>query len=284
MRFVMCMGLLALLLAVVQIDGGFVSAALAVEGHAFPNQIGMQIPATTVMQDIVSFHHLLLIIIAVIVAFVTVLLVIVMVKFNAKSNPSPSKTTHHTLLEVAWTVVPVLVLVVIAIPSFRLLYKQVVIPEAELTIKTTGYQWYWGYEYPDNGGISFDSNIVADKDLKPGDLRLLTVDNPMVVPVGTTVRLIVTGADVIHAWTIPSFGVKIDAIPGRLNETWFKVDKPGIYYGQCSELCGRSHAFMPIEVRAVSKEEFAQWVAQKQAAADAGSATKVAAVQGANAH
>lgn len=231
-------------------------------GISTPGQMGFQEAVTPVMEDIESLHHYLLILITVIVVFVSVLLIYVMFRFNRKSNPIPSKTSHHTWLEVAWTVVPIMILVVIVVPSFRLLYKELVIPTPEMTIKATGNQWYWGYEYPDNGDISFDSNMVPEADLN-GRPRLLATDEVVVVPVDTTVRVIVTGADVIHAWAVPAFGVKIDAVPGRLNETWFKATKAGIYYGQCSELCGQAHAFMPIEVHVVSKEEFAAWVAEK---------------------
>lgn len=265
MRFLIGFSLFLVAMAVGHLDGGLVSAALA-DGAPVARQIGLQAANTPVMEDIVSFHNFLMIIITVIVAFVTVLLAIVLLRFNAKANPVPSKTSHNTLLEIAWTVIPVMILVVIAIPSFRLLYKELVIPTADLTVKATGYQWYWGYEYPDNGDISFDSNMVADADLQPGQPRLLAADNPLVVPVDETVRVIVTGADVIHSFAMPSFGVKVDAIPGRLNETWFRAEKTGTYYGQCSELCGQSHAFMPIEIKVVTKEEFASWVeSQKQA-------------------
>jgi cytochrome c oxidase subunit 2 len=273
MRFLIGIGLFAIALAVGHLDGGFVASAFA-DGMPVATGFGLQAAATPVMEDIHSFHNLLLTVIVAIVVFVTALLLYVMVRFNRKSNPTPSKTTHNTLLEVLWTVVPVMILVIIAIPSFRLLYKEVVIPQADLTIKATGYQWYWGYEYPDNGGISFDANIVADADLKPGQPRLLATDNDVVVPVDTTVRVIVTGADVIHSWAVPSFGVKIDAVPGRLNETWFHATKTGMYYGECSELCGQSHAFMPIAIKVVSKEDFAAWVAS-QKAAEAGTSKPV---------
>jgi cytochrome c oxidase subunit 2 len=273
MRFLMGIGLFVLALAA--LDGGLVSAALA-DGMAVPRQMGLQEAATPVMEDLVSFHNFLLILITVIVLFVTGLLAYVIIRFNAKSNPGPSKTTHNTLVEVLWTVLPILILVAIAVPSFRLLYKQLVIPEAELTIKATGYQWYWGYEYPDSADLSFESNMVPEADLN-GRPRLLAADNPLVVPVDTTVRVIVTGADVIHAFAVPAFGVKIDAIPGRLNETWFKATRTGIFYGQCSELCGSAHAFMPIEVHVVSKEEFTQWVAGKTGQATATPETAPAA-------
>lgn len=233
-------------------------------GMATPGQMGFQEAVTPVMEDIESFHHILLITITAIVLFVTALLLIVMVRFNRKANPTPSKTSHNTAIEVLWTVLPVLILVFIAIPSFRLLYKQLEIPQAELTIKATGNQWYWGYEYPDNGDLSFDANMVPEDELN-GRPRLLATDEVVVVPVDTVVRVVVTAADVIHAWAVPAFGVKIDAVPGRLNETWFKAEKIGTYYGQCSELCGQAHAFMPIEVRVVSKEDFAAWLETKQA-------------------
>ena len=232
-------------------------------GLAQPGQMGFQEAVTPVMEDIESFHHFLLILITVIVVFVSLLLAYVMLRFNRKANPTPSKTSHHTWLEVAWTVVPIMILLVIVVPSFRLLYKELVVPTPEMTIKATGNQWYWGYEYPDNGDISFDSILVPDNEIKEGQHRLLSTDEVVVVPVDTTIRVIVTGADVIHAWAVPAFGVKVDAVPGRLNETWFKATKTGVYYGQCSELCGQDHAFMPIEVHVVSKEEFAAWVAEK---------------------
>jgi len=234
--------------------------ALAAGGAAFgqqpkPWEYTLQEAATPVMENITSFHNLLLVIITIITLFVLALLVIVVVKFNAKANPVPSRTTHHTLIEVAWTLIPVLILVAIAVPSFRLLFQQLDIPKADLTVKVTGKQWYWSYAYPDNGKFEFDSLMAADK--QP---RLLGVDNEMVVPVNKVIRVQTTGADVIHAFAVPSFGVKIDSIPGRLNETWFKATKVGMYYGQCSELCGKDHAFMPIAVRVVSDQAFATWV------------------------
>jgi cytochrome c oxidase subunit 2 len=185
----------------------------------------------------------------------------VMVRFRAGRNPTPSKTSHNTLVEVIWTVLPILILVVIAIPSFRLLYMQRVIPDAELTVKAVGYQWYWGYEYPDNGDFAFDS-LMLDDESRGDQPRLLATDTALVVPVDTIVRVVVTGADVLHAFAVPAFGIKIDAVPGRLNETWFKADKTGTYYGQCSELCGIRHAFMPIRVEVVEKDAFAAWVEQ----------------------
>lgn len=236
-------------------------------------QIGFQDAATPVMDQVVWFHNRLLFpIIAMIVCLVLLLLVIAMVRYRKSANPAPSKTSHNTLLEVGWTVVPILILVIIAIPSFRLLYFQqdylYRVEDPELTIKAIGVQWYWTYQYPDNGGFSFDSYMVPDEELKPGQPRLLTVDAEVVVPVGKVVRMLVTGdpLGVIHSWAVPSFGVKIDAVPGRLNETWFKVEREGVYYGQCSELCGSGHAFMPIAVRAVPQDEFEAWVAKAQTA------------------
>ena len=182
----------------------------------------------------------------------------------SKANPEPSKTTHNTLVEVVWTVLPILILVVIAIPSFRLLYFQREIPQAELTVKAVGYQWYWGYEYPDNGDFAFDSLMLNDEE-RGDQPRLLATDTAMVVPVDTTVRVIVTAADVLHAFAMPAFGLKMDAVPGRLNETWFKAEKTGTFYGQCSELCGIRHAFMPIRIEVVSKEAFAAWVEEAKA-------------------
>ena len=244
-----------------------VAAALLIPGVAFaglgqpsPWEIGLQGSATPVMDDIVWFHNILLWVIFAITAFVLALLIYIMVKFNARANPTPSRTTHNTLIEVLWTVLPVIILVFIALPSFRILFFQLNTPPADLTIKATGKQWYWTYAYPDNGNFEFDSLILTEKERKPDQPRLLSVDNEIVVPVNKVVRVQVTGAEVIHAFAVPSFGVKIDAIPGRLNETWFKVTKEGTYYGQCSELCGKDHAFMPIAVRAVSEQAFSTWL------------------------
>jgi len=239
------------------------SAALAqIMGQPHPKQLGLQAAATPVMEELTLFHDWLLVIISVITVFVLVLLLICMVRFNRRSNPTPSRTTHNTLIEVIWTVVPIMILTGIAIPSFKLLFYQQNIPPADLTIKAQGNQWYWNYSYPDNGKFEFDSRMLDDNDRpkqKPNEPRLLAVDNDVVVPVNKVVRVQVTGADVIHSFAVPSFGVKIDAIPGRLNETWFKATREGVYYGQCSELCGKDHAFMPIAVRVVSDQEFASW-------------------------
>jgi cytochrome c oxidase subunit 2 len=225
-----------------------------------PWKYGLQEAVTPVMENIAWFHNFLLWMITIITLFVLALLLIVIVKFNAKANPVPSKTTHNTLIEVAWTIIPVLILVGIAVPSFRLLFFQLDLPKAELTIKATGKQWFWTYTYPDNGPIEFDSIMLQDNERKPGQPRLLAVNNEVVVPVNKIVRVQTTGADVIHAFAVPAFGIKIDAIPGRLNETWFKATKEGVYYGQCSELCGKDHAFMPIQVRVVSDQAFTAWL------------------------
>jgi cytochrome c oxidase subunit II len=255
-------------------------AAYAGLGKATPWQIGLQDAGSPVMEQVAGFHTLVLWIVTAITLFVLALLVVVMVKFNARANPTPSRTTHNTLVEVLWTVIPVLILVIIALPSFRILFFQLNTPPADLTVKATGVTWNWKYSYPDNGDFEFDSLIVPEKELKPGQPRLLTVDNELVVPVNKVVRVLVTGFDVIHAFTVPSFGIKIDAIPGRLNETWFKATREGWYYGQCSELCGKDHAFMPIAVHVVSDPEFAAWVEQaKKKFAAAPKPTNVAAAQ-----
>jgi cytochrome c oxidase subunit 2 len=247
-------------------------AAHAGLGEPSPWQMGLQEAASPVMDNLVAFHDFLLGIITLIVAFVLTLLLIVIVKFNARANPVPRRTTHNTLIEVLWTVIPVLILVVIAVPSFRLLFFQQDIPSADLTVKATGKQWYWTYGYPDSK-FEFDSIMLTDKDrekMQPEPPRLLAVDNAMVVPVDKVVRVQTMGAEVIHSFSVPSFGIKMDAVPGRLNETWFKATREGIYYGQCSELCGRDHAFMPIEVHVVSEQAFAEWLeaAKKKYAGD----------------
>jgi len=246
-----------------------VAAMIFVAGAAFAGtgqpslwQLGFQQSVTPVMDDIAWFHDFLLYVITAITIFVLALLVIVIVRFNARANPTPSKTTHNTLLEVMWTVVPVLILVAIAVPSFRILFFQLNIPHADMTVKATGKQWFWTYAYPENGDFEFNSLMLQDADRKPDQPRLLAVDNEVVVPVNKVVRVQVTGADVIHAFAVPSFGIKIDAIPGRLNETWFKATREGVYYGQCSELCGKDHAFMPIAVRVVSERDFNTWIEQ----------------------
>ena len=252
-----------------------VAAAAWAEGLQ-PWEIGMQPPATPVKDRLSAFHDELLIIITLITVFVLSLLVYVMWRFNHRRNPVPSRTSHNTVIEMLWTVVPVLILVVIAIPSFKLMYYMDRVPNPEMTIKVTGHQWYWSYEYPDQGGIAFDSNVIPDADLKPGQKRLLDVDNPLVVPADTIIRVLVTGTDVIHSWFIPSFGVQEYAIVGRLNESWMKIEHEGTYYGQCNQICGVNHAFMPIKVEAVSKDAFQKWLGdakKKFARHDNGSAT-----------
>jgi cytochrome c oxidase subunit 2 len=238
--------------------GGVAWAGL---GQPSPWELGLQQSASPVMDDIVWFHNYLLWLIAAIALFVLVLLATVAVKFNARANPVPSRTTHNTFIEIIWTVLPVLILVAVAVPSFRLLFYELKVPAADLTVKVTGKQWFWSYSYPDSK-FEFDSLMVQDKDIKPGQLRLLSVDNEMVVPVNKVVHVLITGADVIHSFSVPSFGIKIDAIPGRLNETWFKAEREGMYYGQCSQLCGRDHAFMPIAVRVVSEKDYTAWLDQ----------------------
>jgi cytochrome c oxidase subunit 2 len=241
------------------------ASALAVPAQASqptPWQIGFQPAASTAMERIADFHDLLLWIITVIVIFVLILLGIVIVRFNARSNPTPSRTTHNTLLEIAWSVIPVVILVIIAIPSFKLLYYMDRTDEAELTLKAIGHQWYWSYEYPDHDDLTFDSLMIEDDELQEGDPRLLATDTRVVLPVDTNIRLLITADDVLHAWAVPAFGVKMDGVPGQLNETWVRVNKEGVYYGQCSELCGVNHGFMPIAVEVVSKEAFAAWVEQ----------------------
>jgi len=238
------------------------AAAFAGLGQPSPWQLGLQEAGSPVMADVIWFHDFLLWIITGITAFVLILLLLVIVRFNARANPTPSRTTHNALIEVIWTIVPVIILVTIAIPSFRLLFVQLDEPKPDITVKATGKQWYWSYDYPDNGNFEFDSLIVEDKDLKPGQPRLLTVDNEMVVPVNKIVHVLVTGADVIHSFAVPSFGIKIDAVPGRLNDTWFKATSEGLFHGQCSELCGKDHAFMPITVRVVSDAEFTAWATE----------------------
>ena len=250
---------------------GFIPAAFA-QGfqpglsHAAQDQIGMMQPASTMAQDMVAFHdNLLLPIITVISLFVLALLIYVIFRFNERANPTPSRTTHHTGLEVAWTAIPLLILVVIAIPSFRLLTKQIALPETDMTVKVIGKQWYWTYAYPkdQNGGFEFDSNLLDQSKLAAGKLKLLDVDNEAVVPVGKAIRLQITAdaVGVIHSFTIPALGVRMDAVPGRLNEAWFKAEKEGIYYGQCSKLCGKDHAYMPIAFRVVSQQAYAAWLA-----------------------
>jgi cytochrome c oxidase subunit 2 len=246
----------------------FGGAALAqepmVRGAPKPWQLNFQPAASPVMDMIESLHNLLLFIIVAISVFVLALLAYACVRYRASRSPAPSRRTHNSVLEIAWTAIPVLILVVIAIPSFKLLYFMDRTANPEMTLKAIGHQWYWSYEYPDNGNFTFDANMIADQDLKEGQPRLLAVDNRVVLPVDADVRVLTTATDVIHSWAVPALGVKMDAIPGRVNETWLRIEQPGIYYGQCSELCGDYHGFMPIEVEALSKEDFEAWTKQAQ--------------------
>jgi len=251
-----------------------------------PTQLGLKEPATPQMERIVSFHDdLLMWIITAIVIFVTALLIYVCIRYRAKANPTPSKTTHNVPLEIMWTLIPCLILFVIAIPSFKMLYYLDRTEEPEMTLKVTGYQWYWGYEYQDHDGINFLSYMIADEDIDEsiGQRRMLSTDNVVVLPVDTNIQITVTAADVIHSFTVPAFGIKKDAVPGRLNETWVRIEKPGTYYGQCSEICGINHAYMPIEIKAVSKEEFQEWLktAKEEFTFNYNSNLKVASAEGA---
>ena len=257
------------------------SAAFAGSGQPSPWQMGFQQAATPVMENIIWFHDFLLWLIIAITIFVLALLVIVVVRFNSRANPTPSRTTHNTLLEVMWTLVPVIILVAIAVPSFKLLFLELTIPQADVTVKATGKQWYWSYSYPD-AKFEFDSLMLKDNERKADQPRLLAVDNEMVVPVNKVIHVQVIGSDVIHAFAVPSFGIKIDAVPGRLNETWFKATREGMYYGQCSELCGRDHAFMPIAVRVVNDRDYTAWLDQakkKYATDDSRPATNLVAAK-----
>src|SRR6516165_10554919 len=256
--------------------------AIAWAEGPLPWQIGMQPPATPVKDRLQAFHNELLIIITLITIFVLGLLLYVIVRFHHQRNPVPTRTSHNTIIEMLWTVVPVLILVIIAIPSFKLMYFMDRVPNPDMTIKVTGHQWYWSYEYPDQGGLAFDSNLIPEAELKPGQKRLLDVDNPLVVPADTIIRVQVAGTDVIHSWFIPSFGVQEYAVVGRLNESWMRIDHEGTYYGQCNQICGINHAFMPVKVEAVTKDAFQHWLAdakKKFARGDDGSgALRVAAV------
>lgn len=249
-----------------------------------PWEINLQPAASPIAERIHSFHNLLLWVITIITLFVLALLVYTCMRFRESKSPVPSKRSHNTLLEVVWTAVPVLILVIIAIPSFKLLYYSDVLPETKLTVKAIGHQWYWSYEYPDNGDFTFDALMIPDTDLKPGQLRLLETDNRVVLPVGVDIRVQVTAADVLHSWAMPPFGVKVDAVPGRLNELWVHINEPGTYYGQCSELCGANHGFMPITIEAVTPEAYEAWVNEaKTKFAKAGDGPALAAAASASA-
>ena len=258
------------------------AAGAAMAGQPTLWQMGLQPAATPVMAEITSLHNMLLVVIFGIVATVVALMLYVFVRFNAKANPTPSKTSHNTLVEVLWTVVPMMILVIIAIPSFKLLYFMDRTAEAEMTLKAIGHQWYWSYEYPDHGDLAFDAVMKSDDELEEGDPRLLATDNRVVLPVDTNIRVLVTAEAVLHSWAVPAFGVKTDAVPGRLSETWVRIEREGSYYGQCSELCGVNHGFMPIEIKAVSKVAFAAWVekAKKEFAGRGGDAARRFAAAG----
>ncbi len=245
-------------------------------------RLGLQEAATPTMERIDSLHDFMNIIMAVITLFVTVLLIYTMWRFSEKRNPTPSTTTHHTGLEVAWTMIPVFILIIIAVPSFKLLYFADRTVEPDMTLKIIGHQWYWSYEYPDHGNFTFDANMVPEDELKPGQKRLMDTDYRVVLPVGKKVQLLMTSDDVLHNWGVPSFGIKLDTVPGRLNETWVQINKPGVYYGVCSELCGVNHAYMPIAIEAVSEADFKKWVTKAQtefASVDDGVAPKLAATE-----
>lgn len=231
-------------------------------GRSEPWQMWFQPAASPVMERIIEFHNFIFIIEVSIVVLVLVLMGYIIIRFNSKSNPVPSKTTHNTILEVAWTAVPLLLVIIIAVPSLKLLYYADRIEEGEMTLKVIGNQWYWSYEYPDHGAFAFDSIIIEDENLEPGQPRLLSVDNSVVLPAETNIRLLFTSADVIHNWAVPSLGLKLDAVPGRVNESWVRINSEGDYYGMCSELCGVNHGFMPVHIKAVSKADFAAWVEQ----------------------
>jgi len=257
----------ALIFGILLASAGVAFAGL---GQPTPWQIGLQAPASPVMDQISRFNTFLFWLTTAIALFVLILLAIIIVRFNGRANPTPSRTTHNTPLEIIWTIVPVIILATIAVPSFRLLFSQLDVPHPDLTVKATGKQWFWTYSYPDNGNFEFSSLMIPEKDLKPGQPRLLAVDNEMVVPVNKVVHVLVTGADVIHSFAVPSFGIRIDAIPGRMNDTWFKATTEGVFYGQCSELCGKDHSFMPIAIRVVSESDFNKWIddAKKKYATD----------------
>ena len=232
-----------------------------------PWEMGMQPAFSPLKREIISLHNLVLVLITIITLFVTGLLIWVCYRYNEKRNPAPSQTSHHTGLEIAWTVIPVLILVIMAIPSFRLIYFLDRTPDPDMTVKVTGHQWYWEYTYPDNGGFAIESRYIKDEDLKPGQLRLLDVDNQMVIPAGKKIRILNSSADVIHSFFIPGLGVQRYAIPGRTIELWLSADKPGVYYGQCNQICGEAHSRMPIAVRAVTEAEFKIWAEQTKKAA-----------------
>jgi cytochrome c oxidase subunit 2 len=250
--------------------------AQGVVGAPHPWEMGMQRSYGPIKDRIIDLHNLVLVIITIITLFVGALLVWVMIRYNSQRNPSPSQTSHNTILEIAWTVIPVLILVIIAIPSFRLIYYQDRTPDPDMTIKVTGHQWYWEYTYPDQGNLAIESRYVHDEDLKPGQLRLLDVDNPLVIPVGKKIRILTSSGDVIHSFFIPSFGVQRYAIPGRTIETWMEADQVGTFYGECNQICGQDHSRMPISVKALSEADFKAWVEDAKKSASAGRFPEVA--------
>ena len=222
-------------------------------------QLSFQNPATDLMGSVVGLHNIILIVMTLVTLFVLFLLFYVSFRFSAKRNPIPSTRTHNTVVEVLWTAIPIVILVVLAIPSFKLLYQQEKSENYDMTVKVIGHQWYWEYEYPDHGDFYFESYMVQEQDLEEGDLRLLTVDNPLVIPANKNIQILITAGDVLHSWAVPSMGLKTDAVPGRLNETWVNVKEPGIYRGQCSEICGSGHGFMPVVVKVLPEREFMAW-------------------------
>lgn len=237
-------------------------SGVASAGVPLPWQMGFQEPASSSMERIDEFHDLLLWVITIISLFVLALLGWVIYRYREDRNPTPSRTTHNTAIEVLWTVVPVLILVLIFIPSYRVMTANDRVLDADMTLKVIGHQWYWSYEYPDHGNFTFDANMVFEEDLEDPSKRLMETDNRVVLPVGKKIRLLLTATDVLHSWGVPALGVKLDTVPGRLNETWVEITRPGVYYGFCSELCGVNHSFMPIAIEAVSEAEFEEWVAR----------------------
>ena len=241
----------------------FISCSLF--GEEITNwQLGFRDPASPVMEKVNELHNFVLIMMTVITVFVLFLLLYVSIRFRKSANPKPSKRSHHAVLETLWTAIPVVILVFMAVPSFKLVYQQDVTPEYDMTIKVIGHQWYWEYQYPEQEDLTFESYMIQDEDLQEGQPRLLSVDNRLVLPTNTVIQVLVTGADVLHSFAMPSLGVKKDAVPGRLNETWMKIDKPGVYRGQCSEICGTGHGYMPIVIEAVPAEQFASWIIKKK--------------------
>ena len=272
---------LAKLGAAVAVLAGALGAAGAAAAQAPSDwEVDFQTALSPSMERIVDFNFMVTIIIVVITAFVFGLMAWIVYRYNARRNPTPSKTTHNTMLEVAWTIVPVIILLVIAVPSFRLLYYVDTVEDADMTLKAIGHQWYWSYEYPDHGDFTFDALMLEDDELEEGQLRLLETDEAVVLPAGATIRLLTTADDVIHSWAVPALGVKMDSVPGRVNETWFRINREGTYYGQCSELCGTLHGFMPIKIEAVSQEAFDAWVemAREEYASAGESPTELAAL------